>query len=412
MDIEQIKHIAEEILKHVDIRLSKIEFNQERYNCDIEPFGDSLQVLVKYDNMTFLRLEPFISRATIGNHKVLKGVFHIYAIDDMSWYQNLLTNIDIDVNENLMCINNTRTLDSILEERLPLGKDNEKKEIGGLFHKHNLDYSKILFDTINCRYVIQINPKIELKEPKVDDSNQVYKYITLDTFKKILEKGTIRLNSIVSMNDTSEAFFLGDYLCSAYNDTLRSKFEDCICQDKKGLRYNKLLKYKNSLIGSFTTKYDDPLMWERYGDKYQGVCIAFEYNPDIMKPIIYCGRHDDYFAKLKNVAEELQKKGIHIYYDLIGEKQLYVKHWQFEGESELRLLKKYDKEDIEFDLYGNLITYYHDYQFDELGLKPVGLLVGAMLPNQDVNFPLLCELAINKLGIKEILISKCNKFRF
>ena len=100
MDIEQIKHIAEEILKHVDIRLSKIEFNQERYNCDIEPFGDSLQVLVKYDNMTFLRLEPFNSRATIGNHKVLKGVFHIYAIDDMSWYQNLLTNIDIDVNEN------------------------------------------------------------------------------------------------------------------------------------------------------------------------------------------------------------------------------------------------------------------------------------------------------------------------
>lgn len=412
MDIEQIKHIAEEILKHVDIRLSKIEFNQERYNCDIEPFGDSLQVLVKYDNMTFLRLEPFISRATIGNHKVLKGVFHIYAIDDISWYQNLLTNIDIDVNENLMCINNTITLDSILEERLPLGKDNEKKEIGVLFHKHNLDYSKILFDTINCRYVIQINPKIELKEPKVDDSNQVYKYITLDTFKKILEKGTIRLNSIVSMNDTSEAFFLGDYLCSAYNDIIRSKFDDCNYLDRKGLRYNKLLEYKKYLIGSFTTKYDDPLMWERYGDKYQGVCIAFEYNPSIMKPITYCGKDGDYFAKLKNVAEELQKKGIHTYYDLIGEKQLYVKHWQFEGESELRLLKKYDKEDIEFDLYGNLITYYHDYQFDELGLKPVGLLVGAMLPNQDVNFPLLCELAKEKLEIREINISKCNKFRF
>ena len=287
MDIEQKKYLAEEILKRVRIRLSKIEFNQEKYCCYIDQFRDSLQVLVKYDNMTFLRLEPFISRATIENLKVLKGVFHIYAIDDMSWYQNLLTNIDIDVNENLMCINNTRTLDSILEERLPLGNDNEKKEIGVLFHKHNLDYSKILFDTINCRYVIQINPKIELKEPKVDDSNQVYKYITLDTFKKILEKGTIRLNSIVSMNDTSEAFFLGDYLCSAYNDTLRSKFEDCICQDKKGLRYNKLLEYKNYLIGSFTTKYDDPLMWERYGDKYQGVCIACEYNPDIMKPIKY-----------------------------------------------------------------------------------------------------------------------------
>ena len=140
MDIEQKKYLAEEILKRVRIRLSKIEFNQEKYCCYIDQFRDSLQVLVKYDNMTFLRLEPFISRATIENHKVLKGVFHIYAIDDMSWYQNLLTNIDIDVNENLMCINNTRTLDSILEERLPLGNDNEKKEIGVLFHKHNLDY--------------------------------------------------------------------------------------------------------------------------------------------------------------------------------------------------------------------------------------------------------------------------------
>ena len=303
-------------------------------------------------------------------------------------------------------------MDSILEERLPLGNDNEKKVIEDLFHKHDLDYSKILFDTVNLRYVIQITSKIELGEPKVGNNNQVYKYTTLATFKKILEHGTYRLNSIVSMNDTSEAFFLGDYLCDAYNDIIRSKFDDCNYLDRKGLRYNKLLEYKKYLIGSFTTKYDDPLMWERYGDKYQGVCIAFEYNPSIMKPITYCGKDGDYFAKLKNVAEELQQMGIHIYYDLIGEKQLYVKHWQFEGESELRLLKKYDKEDIEFDLYGNLITYYHDYQFDELGLKPVGLLVGAMLPNQDVNFPLLCELAINKLGIKEILISKCNKFRF
>ena len=412
MDIEQKKHLAEDIIKQVQIRLSKIEFSQEKYDCDIEPSGDSFQVLVKYDNLIFLRLEPFISRTTIGNQKVLNGVFHVYAIDDMSWYQNLLTNIDIDVNENLMCINNTRTLDSILEERLPLGNDNEKKKIEDLFQSVNIDYSKILFDTINCRYVIQINPKIELKEPKVDNSNHVYKYITLATFKKILEKGTIRLNSIVSMNDTSEAFFLGDYLCNAYDDTLRGKFENCNNQDMKGLRYNKLLEYKNYLIGSFTTKYDDPLMWERYGDKYQGVCITFEYNPNIMKPITYCGKHDDYFAKLKDIAEELQKNGIRIYYDFIGNKQFYVKHWQFEGESELRLIEKYEKEDIKFDLYGNLLTYYHDYKFEDLKLKPVGLLVGAKFPNMDVNFPLLCELAIEKLGIKEINISKCNKFRF
>lgn len=412
MDIEQEKLLAEKILKQVQIRLSKIEFNQKRYCCDIERFGESLQVFVKYDNLIFIRLQPFISHATIGNKKVLRSIFHVYATNDMSWYHNLLTNIDIDVNEYLMCKNNTRTLDSILEERLPLGEDNEKKEIEDLFQKYSIDYSNILFDTINYRYVIQINPIIELREPKVDNSNQVYKYTSLATFKKILEKGTYRLNSIVSMNDTSEAFFLGDYLCDAYNDTIRSKFEDCNYQDKKGLRYNKLLEYKNYLIGSFTTKYDDPLMWERYGEKYQGVCIAFEYNPNIMKAITYCGKDGDYFARLKTVAEELQKNGIHIYYDFINEKQLYVKHWQFEGESELRLLKKCGKEDIEFDLYGNIITYYRDYPFDDLELKPVGLLIGAMLPNQDVNFPILCELAYKKLGINEINISKCNKFRF
>lgn len=407
------KEIAETIYFKVKDRIKQIDYNQEKYDCDLKPCGNSFLVQVRYNDLLFLCFTPIISRTINGKSKSLKAVFQIHAIDDMFWYNNLLTNKDIDVNEKMMCQNNTKTFDSILEERIPLGTDSQKELIDDAFRRNHLDYSKISFDTISLRYVIQVDPKSEFIETKVEKCNQVYKYTTLSTFKKILEKGTFRLNSIISMNDTSEAFFLGDYLCDDYNDNIRKRFDSFYNEeDSKGLRYNKLLEYKNILISSFTTKYDDSLMWERYGDKYQGVCIAFEYNPKVMKPITYCGKNDDFFNQLKNVSKELLKKGIRVYYDFIDDRQFYVKHWQFEGESELRLIQRCEKSDLKFELYGNLLTYYHDYKFEELGLKPVGLLVGAMLPNKDLNFPLLCELAQEKLNINEVNISKCDKFRF
>lgn len=68
-------------------------------------------------------------------------------------------------------------------------------------------------------------------------------------------------------------------------------------------------------------------------------------------------------------------------------------------------------DDLEFTLYGDLLAYYHDFDFKDLGLEPVSLWIGANCPNKDANIPLLTNLAIRELGISEVYISKCNKYR-
>ena len=412
--MNQLELIKDKVLACVNERISLIDYEHDKYKCNAFLIGDYSYVSVKYDNVEFLRFNIIISKKVLDGQKIISNQIYIYAFDDASWCNNRLTYKNINVNEKMMC--DGRPLLEILDERLPLGGKKEIQRIESVLHEKDIVYNSICFDTINNRYVISLEPQLDDCQQDAFEGKCVYKYTSLKTFLEIARNKTMRLNSIVSMNDTSEAFFLGDYLCNAYNDNLREKFElGYDKMDKEGLRHSKLLEYKNYLIGSFTTNEDDPIMWERYGDKYKGVCIGFKYNPHNIKPIIYCGRNKDtFFYKLKTISEILNCERIAIYFDFISEEQFFVKHWQFESENELRLLKKCDDTDKEFryDLYGDLITYYREYNLKELDLEPVSLSIGAYMPNKDVNFPIVCNLAKSNLGISDIYVSNCDKFRF
>ena len=411
--MNKLKTIAEEVLASINKRIFKIDYNQDKYSCEIYSNGNITFIVVKYDNVEFLRFNLIPHRNLDNKQNTHYGIFHVYAIDDVAWYNNRLTHKNINVDEKMMC--GKKPLSEVLDGYLSLGEKGEKQRIEILLNEMNITYDKISYDTINCRYVILLKPQLyESVIPQIENK-LVYKYTTLKTFLKIAKNKKYRLNSIVSMNDTSEAFFLGDYLCDAYKDNLREKFEiNYGRMDKYGLRHSKLLEYKSQLIGSFTINEDDPIMWERYGDNYKGVCIGFKYNPLNMRPITYCGRNkDSFFYKLKTISERLSSEGIAIYFDFISKEQFFVKHWQFESENEIRLLKECDNKDGEFqyELYGDLISYYREYELKELDLEPVCLWIGANMPNKDVNFPIICQLAKCHLGINEINFSKCDKYR-
>ena len=76
----------------------------------------------------------------------------------------------------------------------------------------DLDVSNnvVKFDTMSQRYVLNIDFADYLNSPPKEDKEALYlcKYMSLDTFLCIVENKNIRLNSVVSMNDSSEGFFL------------------------------------------------------------------------------------------------------------------------------------------------------------------------------------------------------------
>ena len=406
--MDQTKQLAEQILQMVKNRLEKIDYQKDKYNCGISSFGDSYRITVKYDNIIFLQVYPYVSKSIKNGKKQLASMFFANIVDDVP--MDILTNKNVPVSEKLLCANN-EPFERVLESRIPIWEEEKKDQIVKVLKEYKIDFSKINYDTINCRYVIK--GELNLSVPKIKvENNRVYKYMSLATFMEILKRKKFRLNSIVSMNDTSETFFLGDYVCDAYVDSYRHRFDIYNSHEElNGKRISKLLEYKNCLIGSFSSKEDDPILWERYGDKYRGICLGFNFVAQNLKPIIYSGNKNDIFSKLKKVATQLRQKNILIYFDFKGDLHFYCKHWQFEAESEYRMMKTIEDKDLEIDLYGDILSYYHDYTFDELGIKPVSLWIGANCPNQDVNIPILSELTKRQLGIDEIYISKCNKYR-
>ena len=89
----------------------------------------------------------------------------------------------------------------------------------------------------------------------------------------------------MSMNDSSETFYLGDYLCKAYEDERRKVLypQSQYFQDG-GLRKKKVVEYKNNLIGCFSEKEDDALMWRLYGDGGKGGWMEFQIGNETLKP--------------------------------------------------------------------------------------------------------------------------------
>ncbi len=117
------------------------------------------------------------------------------------------------------------------------------------------------------------------------DKEKLYYYTDFNTFKLILEYGTLRFKESTSSNDKLDTVQL-------YNDLLemaKAKYdENGISPEQKFyfdmLKHNGAKSNRISLVACFTDKADSRLLWDAYtmhrkdrvADRYNGVCIEFD----------------------------------------------------------------------------------------------------------------------------------------
>lgn len=213
-----------------------------------------------------------------------------------------------------------------------------KKQIKEIFDI-DFDVSDFEFDLV--RECVILNEDAEWKIvgellPKAagGERTEFYKYTTLDTFMKVFQNGTIRMNSVVAMNDTSETNILQDAIRN-FKEPIESEADMYIESNTR-------------FITSFSTLEDSLPMWSQYGDKGNGVCLVFERGPlfkenDLLK-ITYISKNDEIVKKIKNLQSALKEKGINFYFALLDRYRNFIKYDFYKSEEEYRYLVVQEKE--------------------------------------------------------------------
>lgn len=217
--------------------------------------------------------------------------------------------------------------------------DEVKKRFAEIF---NIDYDESDFEFDLVRECVMLHEEAERKivgellpKPAGEERKEFYKYTTLDTFMKILQNGTIRMNSVVAMNDKSETNIL--------QDAIRN-FKEPI--EKEADTY---LESNTRFITSFSALEDTLPMWSQYGDKGNGVCLVFErgpmYNEQDLLHITYISKNDETVKKIERLQAALKEKGINFYFALLDKYRNFIKYDDYRTEDEYRYLVVQEKED-------------------------------------------------------------------
>lgn len=313
----------------------------------------------------------------------------------------------IIVDRNLLCLDSTvMTLEKVLDTYLPMKEVDKIALITRVLHEKEIIVDSIKLDSITKTYVVSfdLNHFLNLNKSNSIDDAIYYKYMSLDTYHKMLVKSSFRMNSIISMNDTTESFLMNDYIFGTDNDCSVSRIRE-------------LIGNKNALISSFTHEKDDANMWRLYGDNGSGLCLGFRAKKNNIKEIIYLNENEGKCRLLKETVDELRGYNIKIGYKGIDDLKYYAKKDLFNIEKEYRLLQEVSN-NCEIALYGNLLCHYRDYKFDkdtcsfeEIEISPISLIIGDNLPNKDVNVPLLISLSKDVFGIPSVQTSDIKCFR-
>lgn len=414
-----IQEIKAEVVRLLQERLALINVDQNKYKLD-DVENDEKQT-VTYEGVKIMTVKPFISNVVVNGRHQVQGMFSLRAVCDDYWYDNNDLDTDIFVDEFLRCQfqNQATTFDKLLDVLLPLADESNVERICQELDKIDLKNASVKFDTFTYKYVVEGDIHSFLYENNnADDSNgevqkkRFFKYMSFNTYIEMLKSKKIRLNSIMSMNDSSETFYLGDYLCKAYEDERRIVLhpKSQYFQDG-GLRKNKVVEYKNNLIGCFSEKKDDALMWRLYGDGGKGVCLEFQIENESLKPVLYLDEKNQKAKQLTDVAVKLKNDGITLYYKDISNYHFYTKSQQFQYEGEWRILKETSDEELKVANYDGLVCLYKDFPFEELGLKPTMVYLGTNLAYKDVNVPLLVDLSKRELKVQHVMMSDVDSLR-
>lgn len=214
-----------------------------------------------------------------------------------------------------------------------------KKQFAEIF---DIDFDESDFEYDVVRECVMLHDEAEriiigelLPKPANEERKEFYKYTTLDTFMKILQNGTIRMNSVVAMNDRSETNIL--------QDAIRNFIEPIETEADTYLESN------TRFITSFSSLGDALPMWSQYGDKGNGVCLVFErgplFNENDLLHITYISKNEEIVKKIEKLQVELKEKNINFYLELLDRYRNFIKYDDYKSEDEYRYLVVQEKED-------------------------------------------------------------------
>lgn len=214
-----------------------------------------------------------------------------------------------------------------------------KKQFAEIF---DIDFDESDFEYDVVRECVMLHDEAEriiigelLPKPANEERKEFYKYTTLDTFMKILQNGTIRMNSVVAMNDRSETNIL--------QDAIRNFIEPIETEADTYLESN------TRFITSFSSLGDALPMWSQYGDKGNGVCLVFErgplFNENDLLHITYISKNEEIVKKIEKLQAELKEKNINFYLELLDRYRNFIKYDDYKSEDEYRYLVVQEKED-------------------------------------------------------------------
>ena len=391
----------EDLEKGLNKWISKIEFGGEKYKVNNltgyngEPNIGRLEVT--YEKQRLLVINFYRHKIKTQNRK--RGycaMIHISLVDDGKTLKNPGEQLQLNVDDrlNVTYLGLQMKLPQALQFVIPIRQEKQVEQICKAF---GAIPEQIKMDTYNKRYVIDTPiPELQWKEDPAP--KDFYKYVSLDVFHKMLRKGTFRMNSIISQSDTQETFYIGDLVCSEYEDEFK--------------RFRGMLAEQKTLISSFTTEYDDAYMWKEYGDNGQGVCLCFRLTgKKKLRQMKYVDEKTSPLMKYKKLVDELKEEGVHVHFNAIDDVHRFVKNDKYAIEDEWRLVIDY-KGDVDYDLYGNRCVSYKDFEFEgrdipEIGLHLDSIVIGPNQPEGTSNFPLLTERIYKRFG-PEVMVNRSN----
>ena len=305
-----------------------------------------LQLLGKFGNATFIHI---IS----SKHRFPQWELTVHPFEETCQLNNAFKDIHIQqASDEEILKNVTASYNGRIEKYAEV-----KKQFAEIF---NVDFAESDFEFDLVRECVMLHEEAERKivgellpKPAGEDRTEFYKYTTFDTFMKIFQNGTIRMNSVVAMNDTSETNILQDAIRN-FKEPIESEADS-------------YLESNTRFITSFSALGDTLPMWSQYGDKGNGVCLVFERGPlfkenDLLH-ITYISKNDEMVKKIGKLQTALKEKGINFYFALLDRYRNFIKYNFYKSEEEYRYLVIQEKEDnwiINSDY--NLVAPYIDRQ--------------------------------------------------
>lgn len=379
--------------------MSAIEIDAEKYDLKIlsgykspEDLG-RLEVTYKQQRLFLVNFYRKYFRTETGKRGI-RGMITVRVMDEGADLMNPGEHICLNIDDHLGVNYSGKQTNIVaaLQDVLPI-KDG--KQVERIVEVLGVKAEQIKMDTYQKRYVIDMPiPELDWQEDKAPD--YVYKYVSLSVFHKMLQNGTFRMHSIVSQSDTQETFYLGDFICSDYENEFK--------------RFNGMLREQTVLISSFTSEYDKAEMWREYGDKGHGVCLGFRMiGGQRLHQIQYVNEAKTSLRSYKEKVAKLKDEGVNVHFSAIDDCHRFVKNDKYWKEKEWRLVVDYDGE-VDSALYDKRCVWYKDFEFEGCDLKGVGLqlesiLIGPMQPEGTSNFPLLVQMAHKRFG-KGIVVNR------